>query len=884
MSSPLARVLFGIMCCNLAARVSGVGADAPKEIECLRMFDDIDCITPRGRNTPSRPPLAQVCGGNGTCMENSDFKESYRVICHNNTGTEQDAFVWIWRTFDGCDNGENATYFFDIPTNNCTRVFGDVFVKVTCNDVPGSVTTTRSFVASLVVNLVIAAVVLILFEFFRKSRTLIYKPRCYMEGLPSIVAPSKKFFGWVYSAWTITDDQMFRNVGLDALMYTVLFRFAFESFAFCCLYGAAVLVPVNIYGDGKQSGLEAISLANINSESDNLWAHVISIYIGGIFFLWRLWKASEVYVHYKKLHMQAGHVHQRTLLVRDFPERITTEKALETMMGGKDHGITGVLLLRDTKKLVEISDERKSVQRKLERAKAINIKRKEGSERAQTRLRFCGERIDAEDHYSTRLAILNQQYKEEKERVLASDSRFTAGFVTYSTVEAARKARVTVRSKCLATEAPQPKDVFWKNVGLPYHTRFIQGVIFNILTALVIFFWIIPVGLVSALTSLESLSKFFGHGFQQFLRNYPSISGFLAGFMPSLVLMVFILILPMIMRALSQHQGYPSHGSIDLVTMLKLYIFQVVNIFFVSIIGGSAFNSLKQVVDDPRTLVPVLGVALPKTGTFFTSYVMLQSLTIFPLLLLQVWPVIWTKFKKTFLCITPREFEEADQPSSYNYAEYIPGNLLIILVGITYATVSPVILPFVTFYFAMGLATHRYMLYYVYVPKFETGGKFWHELYNKMMSAIVLAEITVMIILSVKKGGIQSGLVIPLILLTVIFWINLKKFLNVELNRHVKYEKVLTRNEEEVYRQPELLEVDTLEPEPYHTYVPVHKRISESRTDLLNLPLLEDGDSGSVKNFLPQSGLPNTAGAAYGSTVDDTAYGSLVDGGAEADA
>ncbi len=69
--------------------------------------------------------------------------------------------------------------------------------KITCNDVLGSTTTTRNFIVSLVVNVIIAIVVLLLFEIFRNSRPLIYKPRCYIDGFPQYAMPSK--------VWSVCD-------------------------------------------------------------------------------------------------------------------------------------------------------------------------------------------------------------------------------------------------------------------------------------------------------------------------------------------------------------------------------------------------------------------------------------------------------------------------------------------------------------------------------------------------------------------------------------------------------------------------------------------------------------------------------------------------------
>ncbi len=57
----------------------------------------------------------------------------------------------------------------------------------------------------------------------------------------------------------------------------------------------------------------------------------------------------------------------------------------------------------------------------------------------------------------------------------------------------------------------------------------------------------------------------------------------------------------------------------------KFFYFQVVNVFFVSLIAGSAFGALDDLISSPMSIVSLLGTSIPKTGFFFTNYVMLQG-------------------------------------------------------------------------------------------------------------------------------------------------------------------------------------------------------------------------------------------------------------------
>lgn len=59
--------------------------------------------------------------------------------------------------------------------------------------------------------------------------------------------------------------------------------------------------------------------------------------------------------------------------------------------------------------------------------------------------------------------------------------------------------------------------------------------------------------------------------------------------------------------------------------MRKLFYFQIINVFFVSLIAGSAFRALSDIISSPTSIITLLGTSIPTTGSFFTNYVMLQG-------------------------------------------------------------------------------------------------------------------------------------------------------------------------------------------------------------------------------------------------------------------
>ncbi len=55
---------------------------------------------------------------------------------------------------------------------------------------------------------------------------------------------------------------------------------------------------------------------------------------------------------------------------------------------------------------------------------------------------------------------------------------------------------------------------------------------------------------------------------------------------------------------------------------------------------------------------------------------------------------------------------------------------------------SPLILPFLVLFFGFGYLVCRYLLLYVYVAPFESGGAFWPMVFSRMCAALIFSHIT----------------------------------------------------------------------------------------------------------------------------------------------
>lgn len=90
-------------------------------------------------------------------------------------------------------------------------------------------------------------------------------------------------------------------------------------------------------------------------------------------------------------------------------------------------------------------------------------------------------------------------------------------------------------------------------------------------------------------------------------------------------------------------------------------------------------------------------------------------------------------------------------------------------IGFTYATIAPIILPFAITYFAFGGFTNKYLTMYVSMPTYESGGRFFPIVFNRILVGMLVYQVMMVGIFSLKKSWICFAL-IPLPFFTMLFY------------------------------------------------------------------------------------------------------------------
>ncbi|KAL9323478.1 hypothetical protein ACSQ67_008335 [Phaseolus vulgaris] len=635
-----------------------------------------------------------------------------------------------------------------------------------------------ALLTSVGINLGLCLLFFTLYSILRKQpgNITVYAPRLVAEGkvkegghfnLERLLPTA----GWVKQAWEPSEEEFLSSSGLDAFVFMRIFIFSLKVFAVGGSIGMFVLLPINyagvnllmiqIFNTSRLTRSVFLMLIMVQTGECNgsrwLWVHFSAAYIFTGIVCYLLF-CEYLYLSSKRIayfYSSKPKPQQFTLLVRGIPvppgstchdtvEQFFLEYHPSTYLS---HSV-----IRRNSKLQSLVNDADKLYKKL-----TNLKQKNDAPQRHRRdgcLGIFGRKVDIVDHYERRLGDVEDNVRMEQSSLEAKEVQ--AAFVSFKTRFGAAIALHIQESvnptEWVTEKAPEPHDVYWSFFTVSFLKRWISKVVVLVACTSITVLFLIPVAIVQGLTHLDQLET------------WSVVSQVITGYLPSLILQLFLSFVPPIMIMLSSMQGYISWSQIQKSACTKVLWFTVWNIFFANVLSGSALYRVN-VFLEPKNIPRILAEAVPSQASFFIAYVVTSGWTTIASELFQLTTLISNFMSRTF----GRNSDDDFDPPSIPYHSEIPRVRLFGLLGVTYFILAPLILPFLLIYFCMGYIIFRNQLLKVYVPKFETGGEFWPTVHNSTIFSLVLMHIIGIGIFGLKKLPLASILTLPLPILTLLF-------------------------------------------------------------------------------------------------------------------
>lgn len=518
--------------------------------------------------------------------------------------------------------------------------------------------------------------------------------------------------GWIKRAWEPSEEDLLHNSGLDGIVFMRIFTFSLKVFGIAAIIGILILLPINFMGnqliidfsDLPNKSLDSFSISNVNNGSNRLWIHFCAAYVftGAVCYL--------LYYEYKLIssrriacfYSSEPQPQHFTILVRGIPAS-------------------------GAKSFSESVDD-----------------------------------FFREYHPSTYLSHTVVRRTSRLQQLIEVPAAFVSLKSRYGAAIALHIQQGVNPTEWVTEPAPEPEDVYWPFFSASYLKIWICKLVVFVACAVITVLFLIPVVVVQGLTHLEQLEYWFP--FLKSVLTISFVSEVITGYLPSLILQLFLYFIPHIMKMLSSIQGYISMSDIVRSACNKVLWFTTWNIFFANVLSGSALYQVNLLLE-PKEVPRILALGVPGQASFFISYVVTTGWTSLSSELFQLVPLICNYVRRMF---ARKEGDDLTVPS-FPYESEIPRVLFFGLLGITYFFLAPLILPFVLIYFCMGYLIFRNQLFNVYSPKYDTGGKFWPIVHNSTIFSLVLMHIIAVGLFGLKNLPLASSLMVPLPILTLLF-------------------------------------------------------------------------------------------------------------------
>ncbi|XP_050226783.1 CSC1-like protein RXW8 isoform X1 [Mercurialis annua] len=575
---------------------------------------------------------------------------------------------------------------------------------------------------------------------------------------------------WIVKAWETTEEEILSIGGLDALVFQRMLIFSIRVFSIAAIICLLLVLPMNYYGKDMEhkyiasESLHVFTIGNVKEGSRWLWAHCLALYIiscAACVLLYFEYKSiTEMRLaHITKSSLNPGHF---TILVRSVPW-CPEESFNDTVKKFFTNYYPSSYL---SHQMVY----RRSIIRKLmlDAEKMCSLIIPVPVDRPSLRpCCLCGKTTASFKILASEAETAKDCISFADLNVATRENECAAAFVFFKTRCSAVVATQMLQSPnpmLWVTElAPEPHDVLWSKISIPYKQLWLRKIGTLLASIVFMFVFLIPVTFVQGLTQLDKLSKMFP--FLRGLLKKKIMSQVLTGYLPSVILMLFLYSVPPVMMVFSSVEGPFSRSGRKKSAALKILYFTIWNVFFVNILSGSVINQLT-VFTSVKEIPMQLAKAIPTQATFFMTYVLTSGWAGLACEVMQLFPLSCNMFKKFIL---RNGKDSSDDLMTFPYHTEVPRILLFGLIGFTCSVMAPLIIPILLVYFVLAYLVYRNQILNVYIPKYEGGGHFWPIFHNTTIFSLVLTQVIALGVFGIKESPIASGFIFPLVFFTLLF-------------------------------------------------------------------------------------------------------------------
>lgn len=337
-----------------------------------------------------------------------------------------------------------------------------------------------------------------------------------------------------------------------------------------------------------------------------------------------------------------------------------------------------------------------------------------------------------------------------KDLTIGSSQSRTA-FVTFTSLSdrvVAEQVVLAHPTKWQTSAAPEVRDIVWANAAVRTREAQAREFLGIVAVGVGLGFWSVVVGFVQAVAVLAA------RNLQGLKLSCPSMYTFLLKYVPVLMLMLLQWMLPYVLWfGVIGYEKCKTKSVASRRVLWRNLAFQFATLYVTVIsqsLSDSFKNQLSRVMEQSMTeVLGKLSDEVPSVAWYFVSYVMARTGITLPMLLL--FPVL-----------------SGGGPVAPDFAYEAASLGMVLVLGLTYSVICPIIMPVCMLYFAFAYFVYCWLFRYAYSPDFDCAGAFWRELYCGAVIGLLFGTLSLAALVGGRTSWTSSPFVALLLLAVVV--------------------------------------------------------------------------------------------------------------------
>lgn len=328
---------------------------------------------------------------------------------------------------------------------------------------------------------------------------------------------------------------------------------------------------------------------------------------------------------------------------------------------------------------------------------------------------------------------------------------------------------------------PNPNDLIWFNILFSSSVWIeFRKFLATILSVSIIIGWVVPIAFIGIIAHVPDLITSLFQPFTTGLVRSKIFQDIVTYMLPMVTLIFFTEFVPYIFRWLSYMKGCKTGAEIEIDVQNWFFYFLFVHLFVVVTVSSGVSHIIKSLINNPTSIPTILANELPKSSSFFCTFIMMRGMAYFGGNILRVSDLLLQIFYFNFINYTPHiRIERLRNSLYFNWGSIYPLFSVLGCIGIIYSIICPIILPLTCMTFVLTCFSFKYLFEYQYSQEnnSETFGKLYPKSLLQLYAGLYFMEFCLLGIFTLSNAYTLSTWMLLILVATIVCHIYISKYL-----------------------------------------------------------------------------------------------------------